>query len=88
MKHVEINISIATLLCLSCNTKDNRTQMFKLWQKLWTKVWRKIKKRFFNTYKFSSHDTNKFILLLQKGVHPYEHIDDWEKSNKASLPGK
>ena len=27
-----------------------------------------------------------FILLLRKGVSPYEYMDDWEKSNEASLP--
>ena len=28
------------------------------------------------------------ILLLRKGVYPYEYIDDWEKFNGPSLPGK
>ena len=32
----------------------------------------KLKARFFNTCKFSDHDNNKFILLFQKGVYPYE----------------
>ena len=36
----------------------------------------KLKERFFNTSKFSNHDNNKFILLLRKGVYPYEYIDD------------
>ena len=49
---------------------------------------KKLKERFFNTYKFSNHDINKFILLLQKGVYPYEYMDDWEKFNEASLPEK
>ena len=44
--------------------------------------------RFFNTYKFTSHDNNKFILLLQKGVYPYEYMDDWEKYNNTILPEK
>ena len=47
-----------------------------------------LKERFFNTYKFSNHDNNKFILLLQKGVYPYEYMDDWEKFNETSLPEK
>ena len=47
----------------------------------------KLKERF-NTYKFSNHDNNKFILLLQKGVYPYEYVDDWEKFNETSLPEK
>ena len=45
----------------------------------------KLKERFFNTYKFSNHDNNKFILLLQKGVYPYEYMDDWEKFNETLL---
>ena len=48
----------------------------------------KLKERFFNTNKFSNHDNNKFILLLQKGFFPYEYMDDWEKFNKTSLPKK
>ena len=48
----------------------------------------KLKERFFNKYKFSKHDDNKFILLLRKGVYPYEHMDDREKINGTSLPEK
>ena len=32
----------------------------------------KLNERFFNTFKFSNHNNNKFILLLRKGVYPYE----------------
>ena len=31
---------------------------------------------------------NKFILLLRKGVHPYDYMDEWEKFNEATLPEK
>ena len=27
-------------------------------------------------------------MLLQKGVYPYEYIDEWDKFNKKVLPGK
>ena len=40
--------------------------------------------RFLNSCKCSNHDNNKFILLLRKGVYPYEYTDDWEKFNETS----
>ena len=46
----------------------------------------KLMENFLNKYKFSNHDNIKFILLLQKGVYPYEYIEqDWEKFNEISL---
>ena len=44
--------------------------------------------RFANTYKFCDNDLDKFIMLLQKGVYPYEYIDEWDKFNEKVLPGK
>ena len=48
----------------------------------------KIIKEFKNTFKFSSNEINKFILLLRKSVYPYEYMDDWKNFNKTTLPGK
>ena len=45
-------------------------------------------KRFANTYNFRDNDLNKFILLLKKGVYPYEYMDNWERFNETSLPDK
>ena len=28
---------------------------------------------------------NKFVLLLRKGVYPYEHMDSWERFDETSL---
>ena len=44
--------------------------------------------RFANTYKFCDNDLDKFIMLLRKGVYPYEYIDKWDKFNEKVLPGK
>ena len=35
-----------------------------------------LKKRFFNTYKCSNNDINKFIFLLRKGVYLYDYMDN------------
>ena len=45
-------------------------------------------KRFKSTYEFCNKDLNKFILLLRKGVYPYEYMDNWERFNETSLPSK
>ena len=34
-----------------------------------------LKKQFFNTNMFLNHNINKFILLMWKGVYPYEYKD-------------
>ena len=47
-----------------------------------------LKERFCSTFNFSNRDSNKFILLLRKGVYPYEYMDDREKFNTKLLPEK
>ena len=56
--------------CLCC--KKNYQQKFD----------EKSKEQFFNTYKFSNQDNNKFILLLGKGFYPYEYMVDLEKKKE------
>ena len=52
------------------------------------KINKDLIKRFASTYEFCDKDLNKFILLLRKGVYPYEYMDIWERFNKTSLPSK
>ena len=47
-----------------------------------------LKERFFDNYKFSNHDNNKFVLVLHKGVCLCEYMDNWEKFNKTLLAEK
>ena len=49
---------------------------------------KELVERFANTYKFCDNDLDKFIMLLRKGVYPYEYIDEWDKFNEKVLPGK
>ena len=49
---------------------------------------KKLIKRFSNIYEFCNEDINKFILLLRKGVYPYEYMKSWERFDETSLPDK
>ena len=37
---------------------------------------------------FCKGELNKCVLLLRKGVYPYEDMDNWDKFDKATLPPK
>ena len=39
-------------------------------------------------YQFCNGGLNKFVLLLRKGVCPYEYMDSWERFDETSLPDK
>ena len=49
---------------------------------------KKLIKRFASTYECCNKNLNKFILLLRKGVYPYEYMDNWERFDETSLPNK
>ena len=62
--------------CFSCN-KDYSNKLDE-----------ELKKKFNNAFKFSNNYINKLILLLRKGIYPYEYMDHWEKFNETALPEK
>ena len=44
--------------------------------------------KFENAYEFCNKDISKFILLLRKGIYPYEYMDSWERFDETLLPDK
>ena len=64
------------LKCINC--KQNYEKDFN----------KELIKRFASTYEFCNGNLNKFILLLRKGVYPYEYMDNRERSDETSLPNK
>ena len=54
----------------------------------WEKPIKGLTKKFSSIYKFCNGDLNKFVLLLRKGVYPYEDIDSWEKFNETTISPK
>ena len=45
-----------------------------------------LKKNFPNTYSLVNGNTKKFVLLLKKGVYPYEYMNDWKRFEESKLP--
>ena len=41
--------------------------------------------KFLSIYQFCDEDLNKFVLLLRKGVYPYEYMDSWERFHETLL---
>ena len=54
----------------------------------WEKPIKGLTKKFSSIYQFCNGDLNKFVLLLRKGVYPYEDMDSWKKFNKTTIPPK
>ena len=66
--------------CKLC-TENNRCEECK-------KIIEGLIKKFPSLYQFCNGNLNKFILLLRKGIYPYEDMDNWEKFDETTLPPK
>ena len=76
LKYISTNDSQLMFKCLKCDKNHNEN---------FNKA---LIKRFAKTYKFWGGDIDKFILLLRKGVYPYQYMDSWERFDETSLPYK
>ena len=75
--------------CDFMGIKDNQlSYKCKKCNKKWLKPVNKLIKKFSSIYQFCNGDLNKFVLLLRKGVYPYEDMDSWKKYNETTLPPK
>ena len=73
MDYIAINVEIKCLNCDKNYNKDFNKELIS---------------RFSSTYKFCNGDINEFILLLRKGIYPYENMNSWERFNETSFPNK
>ena len=64
--------------CIKCRCKKCK--------ETWFKLTNKAVKNFLATCQFCN--LNKFVLLLRKGIYPYEYMDSWKKFDDTSLPDK
>ena len=59
--------------CKTCNKKPKQSI-------------KSLKSKFPNTYCLVNGNIGKFILLLKKGVYPYEYMNDWKRFEETELP--
>ena len=54
----------------------------------WKRPINELTETFSGIYQFCNGNLNKFVLLLRKGVYPYEYMDSWGKFDENTLPPK
>ena len=82
---------------LECKNEKLILECYDCKQRYRKKFNKELIKIFASTYEFYNNDTtgsssseriNKLVLLLRKGVYPYEYADTWERFSEISLPSK
>ena len=75
--------------CCFVGLKNNRLiYKSKECNKEWKRPINELIENFSSIYQFCNGDLNKFVLLLWRGVCPYEDMDNWEKFDETTLPPK
>ena len=75
--------------CCFVGLKNNRLiYKFKECKEEWKRPLNKLIKNYPSIYQFCNRNLNKFVMLLRKGVFPYEYMDSWEKFDETTLPPK
>ena len=75
--------------CHFIRFKSNRLNYrCKEWKGTSTKSINGLIEKFPSVYQFCDGNLDKFVLLLRKGVYPYEYINSWERFDETSLPDK
>ena len=75
--------------CCFVGLKNNRLiYKCKECKEEWKRPLNKLIENFPSIYQFCNGDLNKFVMLLRKGVYPYEYMNSWEKFDETALPPK
>ena len=75
--------------CCYVGLKNNRLiYKCKECKEEWKRPLNKLIESFPSIYQFCNGNLNKFVMLLRKGVYPYEYMDSWEKFDETVLPPK
>ena len=75
--------------CCFVGLKNNRLiYKCKECKEEWKRPINELIGKFLSIYQFCNSGLNKFVLLLQKGVYPYENMDNWKKFDETTLPPK
>ena len=76
-------------MCNFIGFKNNKlSYQRKEWNKRSSKSINGLIKKFVSKDQFCNGEINKFVLLLRKGVYPYEYMDTRERFNETSLLNK
>ena len=75
--------------CCFVGLKNNRLiYKCKECKEEWKRPINELIENFPSIYQFCNGNLNKFVLLLRKGVYPYEDMDNWEKFDETTIPPK